>query len=110
MSIDFKRFLPKLQPWLDRLQNYFHIPIACTFEAAILLWHWHTGKDLGPNVQGTVFSFYALLGGHFVGSQVWPDKTQPAAPPADPTVNVTVDNSNTANVTAAPAVPDPSKG
>jgi hypothetical protein len=108
MSIDFKKYLPKLQPWLDRLQNYMHIPIACAFQAAILLWHCHTGKDLGPNVQGTVFSFYALLGGHFVGSQVWPDKTTQA-----PTtiVNVDNDNSNTATATAAPAaVPDPSKG
>jgi len=78
------------------------------FEAAILLWHWHTGKDLGPNVQGTVFSFYALLGGHFVGSQVWPDKI-----PTAPTVDVNVNNNNTNTATAAaPAAPaaDPSKG
>jgi hypothetical protein len=99
--MDFKKYLPKLQPWLDRLQNYFHIPIACAFQAAILGWHWHTGKDLGPNVQGTVFSFYALLGGHFVGSQVWPDKSAP-------TTVVNVDNTNTAQA-AAPAA-DPSKG
>jgi len=105
MSTDFKKYLPKLQPWLDRLQNYFHVPIACAFEAAILLWHWHTGKDLGPNVQGTVFSFYALLGGHFVGSQVWPDKTPP------PTVNVDVSNVNAnTNTNTASAVADPSKG
>ena len=105
--MDFKKYIPKLQPWLDRLQNYFHIPIACGFEAAILLWHWHTGKDLGPNVQGTVFSFYALLGGHFVGSQVWPDKTP------SPTVNVDVSNVNAnanTNIADASAVADPSKG
>lgn len=74
--MDFKKYLPKLQPYLDKVQNYMHVPIAMAFQAAILGWHWHTGKDLGTNVQGTVFSFYALLGGHFASSQIWPDKDQ----------------------------------
>ena len=79
MAFNFKSYLPHLQPLLDKLQNYFHIPIAMLFEGAILVWHWRSGRDLGPNVQGTVFSFYALLGGHFVGSQIWPDKASAVA-------------------------------
>ncbi len=103
--------LPKFQPILDKLQNFMHIPIACAFEAGILVWMHFTHRDLPPNVTTTVQWFYALLGGHFVGSQVWPDKTAPATQ-----VNVDVNNDNantnsaTANAAPVATTPDPSKG
>jgi hypothetical protein len=71
-------------PWdkvWDIVINKAHVAIACACQGAIFVFHWKTGKDIGANVQGTVFSFYAFLAGHFGASQVWPDKNTPPTPP-----------------------------
>lgn len=67
----------------DALINKCHVAIAAACQAAILVFHWKTGRDLPPGVQGTVNWFYTFLAGHFGASQVWPDKPAPP-PPATP--------------------------
>jgi hypothetical protein len=56
------------------LMNKGHVAVAAVCQGAILFYHWKTGRDIGPNVQSTVFTFYGFLAGHFTSSQVWPDK------------------------------------
>ena len=58
----------------DVLINKAHVAIATAAQASVLIVHWKTGKDLGPNVQQTLNWFYMFLAGHFSASQVWPDK------------------------------------
>lgn len=68
MKINFDRI------W-DVLINKAHVGIAAAFQASVLIVHWKTGRDLGPNVQQTLNWFYLFLAGHFSASQVWPDKS-----------------------------------
>jgi hypothetical protein len=56
------------------LVNSSHVVIATACQASILTAHFFFHKDLSPTVQQTVNWFYTFLAGHFVGSQVWPDK------------------------------------
>jgi hypothetical protein len=64
-------------PWdkvWDIVINKAHVVLAVLCQAAIFIMHWKFGKDISANVAQTVNWFYVFLGGHFVGSQVWPDK------------------------------------
>ncbi len=59
---------------LDAVVNKFHVILAFICQSAIIGYHFHTGKDLGSNVQNTVFSFYTFLGAHAFTYQKFPDK------------------------------------
>lgn len=68
------------------LVNKAHVAIAVIFQAGVLVWHHVTGRDLGLNVTQSLTSFYMFLAGHFVSSQVWPDKP-PTPKPDNPDQN-----------------------
>lgn len=67
----------------DVLINKAHVAIAVIFQAGVLVWHHKTGRDLGANVAQTLNWFYMFLAGHFVSSQVWPDKPAPVGSDQD---------------------------
>lgn len=58
----------------DVLINKMHIVLAAVCQGGILLWHFHTGHDIGSGVQNTVYAYYAFLGGHALTYQKYPDK------------------------------------
>lgn len=59
--------------FLDTLINKFHIVLGTTAQAAIIVYHFKTGKDVGPGVVNTVYAFYAFLAGHALTYQRYPD-------------------------------------
>lgn len=63
----------------DVVINKFHIALATVCQTAIIVFHFKTGHDVGSGVQGTVYAFYAFLGGHALTYQKWPDPTVPPA-------------------------------
>jgi len=66
MSINF-------QSILDTLINKFHIVLGTGAQAAIFIYHFKTGHDIGTGVQNTVYAYYAFLAGHAYTYQKWPD-------------------------------------
>ncbi len=65
---------------LDLAINKFHIVLGTVCQAAILVYHFHTGHDIGSGVQGTVYAFYAFLAGHAFTYQKYPDTDIPEPP------------------------------
>jgi hypothetical protein len=63
----------KLSVILDTLINKFHIVLGSATQAAIIVYHFKTGKDVGPGVVNTVYAFYAFLAGHAFTYQRYPD-------------------------------------
>ncbi len=59
---------------LDTLINKFHIILGSAAQAAIFVYHFKTGHDLGAGVQNTVYGYYAFLAGHALTYQKYPDK------------------------------------
>lgn len=59
---------------LDALINKFHIILASTAQAAVLVYHFKTGHDLGSGVQNSLFAYYAFLAGHAFTYQKYPDQ------------------------------------
>ena len=82
--------LGKLKAFFDKLTNDSHVPIAIGVFIVTFTYCAHTGKDIPPGFVSSLYAFYGFLGGHALVYQKWPD----AAPP--PTVDVNVDNTNTA--------------
>lgn len=72
--------------WLDTIINKFHVILAAVTQAAILAYHFRTGKDIGNGVQGTVYAFYGFLAGHAFTYQKYPDANNDGVPdpPAKP--------------------------
>jgi len=66
MSINF-------QSILDTLINKFHIVLGTACQAAIFIYHFKTGHDIGTGVQNTVYAYYAFLAGHAFTYQRYPD-------------------------------------
>jgi hypothetical protein len=60
---------------LARFTNDMHVPIALTVLIATTVYHFWSGKDLGPQYVSSLYAFYGFLAGHFGLSQKWPDKT-----------------------------------
>jgi hypothetical protein len=62
---------------LDLIINKFHMILAGAAQGSILAYHYHTGHDIGPGVQNTVYAYYGFLGAHALTYQKYPDPTQP---------------------------------
>jgi hypothetical protein len=58
----------------DTVINKLHVVLAAVTQSVILVYHFKTGHDIGNGVQGTVYAFYAFLGGHALTYQKWPDQ------------------------------------
>jgi len=58
---------------LDTLINKFHIILGSAAQAAIFVYHFKTGHDIGSGVQNTVYGYYAFLAGHALTYQRYPD-------------------------------------
>lgn len=58
----------------DVIINKFHVALAAICQGVIFVVHFKTGKDIGANVQGTVYAFYGFLAGHALTYQKYPDK------------------------------------
>lgn len=71
----------KLDKILDIVINKFHIILGAVAQAAIFVYHFKTGHDIGAGVQNTVYAYYAFLLGHAGVYQKWPDAD--GAIPAD---------------------------
>lgn len=59
---------------LDTLINKFHIILGSAAQAAVFIYHFKTGHDIGSGVQNTVYGYYAFLAGHALTYQRFPDK------------------------------------
>jgi hypothetical protein len=59
---------------LDTAINKFHIILGSAAQAAVFVYHFKTGHDLGAGVQNTVYGYYAFLAGHALTYQKYPDK------------------------------------
>lgn len=59
---------------LNNIVNKFHIILGAACQGVVMLYHFKTGKDLGPVVSTTVFAFYGFLLGHSGIYQKWPDQ------------------------------------
>jgi hypothetical protein len=59
---------------LDKLTNKFHIILGCAAQASLIVYHFKTGKDLGPGLVNATYAFYAFLLGHAATYQKWPDQ------------------------------------
>lgn len=58
----------------DALINKMHVAIGTAYAAAILVYCWKTGKDIGPGLAQFSWGFYVFLAGHAFTYQKWPDK------------------------------------
>jgi hypothetical protein len=72
----------KFDKILDIVINKFHIILGAVAQAAIFVYHFKTGHDIGAGVQNTVYAYYAFLLGHAGVYQKWPD-ADGAPTPAD---------------------------
>lgn len=70
---------PAVKSFLSKLTNDSHIPIALLVFGVTTAYHFHTGKDLGPQYVASLYAFYGFLGAHFGASQIWPDKPDSGA-------------------------------
>jgi hypothetical protein len=66
MKIDYDKVL-------DIIVNKVHIILAAICQGSIILWHFHTGHDIGSGVQNTVYAYYGFLAGHNLTNQKYPD-------------------------------------
>jgi hypothetical protein len=73
-------FLPTLaktpgrwDKFLDAAVNKLHVMLGALIQGSVMLYHYKSGKDLGPVVSTTVFAFYGFLLGHAGVYQKWPD-------------------------------------
>jgi hypothetical protein len=67
----------KLDRALDLLINKFHIILGSSAQAAVLIYHFKTGHDIGSGVQNTVYAYYGFLGAHALTYQKFPDQPTP---------------------------------
>lgn len=65
---------------LDTVINKFHVILATITQAAIIVYHFRTGHDIGNGVQGTVYAFYGFLAGHAFTYQKFPDANNDGIP------------------------------
>ncbi len=64
----------KIPPFLNKLVNDFHIPIAIGVFVTTSVYHFYSHIDLGANYTNSLYALYAFLGGHAAVYQKWPDK------------------------------------
>lgn len=64
----------KLDAALDLLINKFHIILGSAAQAAVLVYHFKTGHDIGAGVQNSLYGYYAFLAGHALTYQKYPDE------------------------------------
>ncbi len=68
----------------DVIVNKIHIALAAVCQGTILFYQMHTGHDVQPGVQNTVYAYYAFLAGHnFTNQKYQPNDDDAAA--SDPT-------------------------
>jgi hypothetical protein len=65
---------------LDSIINKFHIILASAAQAAVFVYHFKTGHDIGSGVQNTLYAYYGFLGAHAFTYQKYPDGSP--VPPA----------------------------
>lgn len=70
--------------FLDLLINKFHIILGTGAQAAVLVYHFKTGHDIGPGIQNSLYGYYAFLAGHALTYQKYPDADATPPPPAAP--------------------------
>jgi len=58
----------------DTIINKLHVVLGCVTQGTLIVYHFHSGKDLGPGLVSTVYAFYGFLLGHAATYQKWPDK------------------------------------
>lgn len=68
-----------LNRYLDLLINKFHIILGTGAQAAVLVYHFKTGRDIGPGIQNSLYGYYAFLAGHALTYQKYPDADVPPA-------------------------------
>jgi len=66
--------------YLDLLINKFHIILGTGAQAAVLVYHFKTGHDIGPGIQNSLYGYYAFLGAHALTYQKYPDADDAKAP------------------------------
>jgi hypothetical protein len=59
---------------LDLLINKFHIVLGTGAQAAVLVYDFKTGRDIGPGIQNSLYGYYAFLAGHALTYQRYPDQ------------------------------------
>jgi len=59
---------------LDALINKFHTIIGSVWMAALLIYRWKTGNDVGPGMANCTYAFFGFLLGHAYTYQVHPDR------------------------------------
>jgi hypothetical protein len=64
----------RLDKFLNNVVNKFHMILGGLCQGSVMLYHYKTGKDLGPVVSTTVFAFYGFLLGHAGVYQFKPDQ------------------------------------
>jgi len=69
------------EKYLDLLINKFHIVLGTSAQAAVLVYHFKTGHDIGPGIQNTIYGYYAFLAGHALTYQKYPDADDVKLPP-----------------------------
>jgi hypothetical protein len=74
-----------LNRYLDLLINKFHIILGTGAQAAVLVYHFKTGRDIGPGIQNSLYGYYAFLAGHALTYQKYPDADTVQTPPIAPT-------------------------
>lgn len=66
MKFDFEKTL-------DLIINKFHIILGSAAQAALFVYHFKTGHDIGSGIQNTVYAYYGFLGAHALTYQRYPD-------------------------------------
>lgn len=57
----------------DILINKFHIVLGTAAQAAVLVYHFKTGHDIGSGIQNSLYAYFTFLGAHAMTYQKWPD-------------------------------------
>lgn len=62
-----------VEKYLDLIVNKMHIIIGSAAQAAVLIYHFKTGHDIGSGIQNSLYGFYAFLTSHALTYQKYPD-------------------------------------
>ena len=63
-----------MKQFFDVLINKLHIALGTLAQGAVIIYHFKTGKDLGPGVTSSMYAYYGFLLGHAGVYQWKPDK------------------------------------
>jgi hypothetical protein len=66
--------MTKIDRVFDALINKFHTILGSAWAAALLVYRWKTGNDIGPGLTNVTYVFYGFLLGHAFTYQKYPDQ------------------------------------